>query len=108
MFLFITDLNLWPGGKCESNSCRNILPMLVSTFSEYGGLNQVILLLFLFFFLDTVSVSGGENFNWCLYPHLSSSAWYSGAARSKTSLVAEISQSLLFTPIGIFFKIEGG
>ena len=30
-----------PGGKCLSTSSKTALPTFVSTFAEYGGLNQI-------------------------------------------------------------------
>ena len=108
MFLFITDLSLWPGGKCLSRSCKNTFPTFVSTSREKGGLNQVTLFLFFLFPFGSFGGSGGEYCNLWVSPHLSNSAWCREVDKSNTSLFAEISESLLFTPMGIFFKMEGG
>ena len=46
--LILTDFllkilsNECDGGKCLCNDLENILSMLVLTFFEYGGLNQII------------------------------------------------------------------
>ena len=51
---------------------------------------------------------GGSKLSLKLYPFLSSSAWYRGAARSNVSLSAEMVDRRLFMPSGIFLIIPGG
>ena len=63
--LILTDFLskiLWnesDGGKCLCNNLKNILPMLVLTFFEYGGLNQIIFRFhFLFSLLRSSEIFG--------------------------------------------------
>ena len=77
--------------------------MFVFRFMLYGGLNQMI---FLFLFL--LGTCGCWNSNLCWYPDRCNSAWYSGAAASKTSFEEEMALSLLFTARGIFLMMQGG
>jgi hypothetical protein len=44
VFLLMILWSMWDGGKQMSMILRNVAPMLVDTFAEKGGLNQVIFL----------------------------------------------------------------
>ena len=103
--LFIRACRGDPVGKCLSMSFRNFAPKFVFTFIEYGGLNHIILRFLCFLGFPS---QGGSNFSVCVYPFLFNSAWYRGAAVSNISLFDDIADSLLFTAIGMFLRIEGG
>ena len=85
---------------------RNFAPMLVETFAEKGGLNQVIFLP-LFRFLASFPTPG-SNWRLKLYPHSLRAFWYGGIASLKISSFAEMLFSLLFTAAGRFLVMEGG
>ena len=78
------------GGKAVSKSFKNSFPILLFTFLEKGGLNQVTGFVLHFFFFLVAKVVGGSYFKVNEYPLLVRASWKTGAAASKTVLLDEI------------------
>ena len=64
MFLLNILCISWSLGKCFDSSCRNVFPILVLTFFEYGGLNHIMFRFLLRFWFSSLFFGAGiTNFN---------------------------------------------
>ena len=82
-------------------SFKNILPTIVLTLRQYGGLNHMILHLRVFFLFVLVLVVFGINLMLSLKPLFLSATEYIGVDSLKTTSLKEMSEISLAIALGI-------
>ena len=105
MFLLKILFKLLPLGQCFLMSFKNILPTIVLTLRQYGGLNHIILRLRVFLF---VLVVFGINVMLSWKALFLSASEYIGIESLKTTSLEEMSEIRLAIALGISLIIAGG